>query len=125
MNIEVILLNVIYFLIVFLLVFVVEFYFIGRTKSGKKKVFKITNEGSYLIYKFNLDEKKINIKMINFQISLINGFIIAFVSTTISITKFKLVIQLLIAFVLLFSLIYSIYEIYGRCLKKKWGKNTK
>ena len=72
----------------------------------------------YIIKKFNIDEKKISIKTLNFHVSIINAFIIAFVSTTLDVTNFHMGIKLAISFVLLFSLIYSLYEIYGRRLKK-------
>ena len=76
----------------------------------------------YLISRFNLDDKCINLHILNFYISIINAFIIAFVSSLIALINVNIVIQLLIGFVLLFALIYAIYEIFGRHLKKKWGK---
>ena len=121
--------NVIYFLVVFMLVFFVDFYFIMKTRpkkvkgeKGKKPVDKLSSEGMYLISRFNLDDKKINLHMLNFYIAIINAFIIAFVSSLIALINVNIVIQLLIGFVLLFALIYSIYELFGRHLKKKWGK---
>lgn len=132
MNIYDILFNLIFFLVVFLIVFLISFYFICRSRSTKDKktkkrikgTDKLTTEGMYLISRFNLDDKLVNLHMMNFYISIINAFIISFVATTVSLIKVNVVVQLLIGFVLLFALIYAIYEIYGRHLKKKWGKNN-
>ncbi|MBR1416199.1 MAG: hypothetical protein IJ572_00070 [Bacilli bacterium] len=125
MSFEDILFNVIFFLVLFLVVFLVDFFIISKDKKGKNKIDKITSIGNYLISRFNLDDKNINLKILNFHISIINAFIISFVSTTVCITNLNIGISLLISFVLLFALIYSIYEIYGRFLKKKYGKINK
>ena len=110
-----------FFLIAYIFIFVIDYFFICK-KGKKRKSFRITSEGNYLIRRFNLDETKINIKQLDFHISLINGFIISFVSVTISIFNNSILLEFLIGFVLLFLLIYAIYEIYGRILVKKWGK---
>ena len=78
-----------------------------------------------MISRFNLEEKQVNLRIINFHMSLINAFIIAFVSTTLNVTAFDMTIKFLISFVLLFGLIYSLYEIYGRQLQKRMGKTVK
>jgi len=122
MAIEEILLNLIFFLVVFLLVFIVDFYFISTKKQGKKRVDKLTSEADFIISRYNLDDKKVNLRKLNFHISVINGFIISFVSTTISLINVNISIQFLIGFILLFALIYSVYEIYGRYMNKKIGK---
>ena len=122
--------NIIFFLLVFIIVFLVDFYFIAKNrpkrKMGSKEKVKLTDrlttEGMYLMSRFNLDDKKVNLHMLDFHISIINAFIIAFVSTGISLINVNVIFQLLIGFVLLFALIYAIYEIFGRHLKKKWGK---
>ena len=77
-----------------------------------------------MVSKFKLDKKKLNYKSCILCISLINAFIISFVSTVISAIPTKIVWQLLVGFVLIFALIYSMYEIYGRILVKKgFGKD--
>src|SRR5574344_379623 len=121
MNIYDILFNLIFFLVVFLIVFLISFHFICRSRSTKDKktkkrikgTDKLTTEGMYLISRFNLDDKLVNLHMMNFYISIITAFIISFVATTVSLIKVNVVVQLLIGFVLLFALIYAIYEIYG------------
>ena len=130
--------HLIFFGILMILVFVVDYFFINLKKynqivnKGKKKV---TNkkkkevsseigELNYLVAKFKLDKKKINYKSAILWISFINAFIISFVSTVISAIPGHIIWQLLVGFVLIFILIYSLYEIYGRILVKKgWGKD--
>ena len=124
MNIENILLNIIYFLVVFFIIFLADFYFVSKNKGKKRKVEKMTSQDLYIIKKFDLDETLISLKKLNFHISIINGFIIAFVSTLISIMDFHILIQLSISFALLFCLIYSLYELYGRYMKKRYGKKN-
>lgn len=119
---------------VFILVFIVDYFFINRkkltliknkgvTKKGKKKKIKNIGELDYIIAKFKIDFKKINSDKAIIWISLINSFIISIVSFIIMIIPLKLMWQMLIAFALLFCLIYSLYEIYGRHLKKLQSKN--
>lgn len=122
--------SVIYiFIVLLIVVFLVDYYFInkrklilinnkGMTKKGKKKKVKNISEIDYLVGKFKLNEKKLNKDRVIIWISLINSFIIASVSSVVMLMPFKIMWQLLIAFVLLFGLIYALYEIYGRYLKK-------
>lgn len=127
MTLDNILLNIIFFMIVFLIIFIADFYFISKEKQSKekgkkKKIEKMTSQDLYIIKRFDLDETKFSLRTLNFHISIINAFIIAFVSTIVSITNFHIGVQLAISFALLFGLIYSLYELYGRCMKKKYGK---
>ncbi len=112
-----------------LVVFLVDYYLVnkrklklinnkGKNKKGKSKKIKSIGELDYLIIKFNLKEKKLNKDRVIFWIAIINSFIISFVSSVVMLLDIPIVFQLLIAFVLLFSLIYSLYELYGRHLKK-------
>lgn len=121
------------FLILMLIVFLVDYYLInkrklaliknkGKTKKGKQKKIKSIGEIDYLIIKFKLNKKKLNEERMIIYISLINSFIISVVSSVVMLMPLKLMWLMLIAFVLLFCLIYSLYEIYGRHLKKKEEK---
>ena len=120
--------NLIFFIILFIFVYIICYYFLGRIKPKKKDgkkgkpTFKLMSEGRFLILRYNLDEKKINLKSFNRGICLCNAFIISFTSTVISVIPLNMFFQLAIGFVLLFALIYAIFEIYGRHLNKKWGK---
>lgn len=120
----------------FILVFLVDYFLInknkleliknkGVTKKGKKKKIKNIGELDYIIAKFKLDFKKIDSEKAIICISLINSFIISIVSFIIMIMPFKIMWQMLIAFVLLFCLIYALYEIYGRYLRKLQNKTSK
>lgn len=97
----------------------------GITKKGKKKKTKSIGEIDYLVSKFKLNPKTINRERMIIWISLINSFIISIVSSIIMLLPFKIMWQMLIAFALLFGLIYSLYEIYGRHLKKQEEKEVK
>ena len=94
----------------------------GVSKKGKKKKIKNISEVDYLTAKFKLDAKKLNLNKVIIMISLINAFIISIVSSVIMLMPFAIMWQLIVAFALLFGLIYALYEIYGRHLKKKEGK---
>ena len=122
------------FLSLMLIVFIVDYFFInrrklkiilnnGQTKKGKKKKVKPIGEiDNFLVPKFKLDKSKLNLKTLIIYISFINSFIIAFVSTIIMLLDLKTIWLLIIAFILLFSLVYALYELLGRFLKKKEGK---
>ena len=130
-----------FFGVVYLLVFLVDYFFINRrkynilfkkknTKNSKGKKKTTTKKKSdvqigeinYLIGKFKLDKKKLDYKSCILWISIINAFIISFVSTVISAIPTHIIWQLSVGFVLIFALIYSMYEIYGRILVKKGRK---
>ena len=117
--------EVIFFLIVFFVIFLVHYYIISFDRKKKKKSAKMTSMDLYILKKFNISEDKINLRTLNFHMSIIDAFIMAFVSTTLDVTDFHMGIKLAISFALLFALIYSLYEIYGRGLKKKIEKNDK
>jgi len=110
----------IWFLLVFFVMFLV--YFILLKRKMKKNKLQTVGEFSYLIHHYELDVKKINYQHLAMVVSLMNAFIVAFVSTFIMLIPTNMIWRLLIAFVLLFLLIYALYEIYGRYLKKKYGK---
>ena len=133
-----------FFGVLYVLVFLVDYFLINirkynilfkkkdskKAKNKKKNKKKINKkdiqfgEINYLIGKFKLDKKKINYKTAILWISIINAFIISFVSTVISAIPAHIIWQLLVGFVLIFGLIYALYEIYGRILVKKgWGKD--
>lgn len=121
---EKVLINLIFFFVVALVIFLCDYMLIMKRKLKSKKV---KNEDimeiNYLISKFKLDKNKVLYKPLCLYCSLINGFIISGVVTVISNIKVKMMWQLLIGFVMLFGLIYAVYEIYGRHLVKKGWKN--
>lgn len=110
----------IYFVIVYLITFLFYALILNRKrknyKEGKKQM-----EIGYLVKKFNLDMRKTNYNTLKWCITFLNPLIISvtFVSI-ISIDSF--VLSLVIGFIIMMLLIYGVYEILGRILKKKEGK---
>lgn len=116
-----ILFEVVFFAVFFMVVFTAYYMVIYRRRLKKKKYDKMT-EVNYLISKFGLDKKKINYYDVAYVVCILNAFIIAFVGTVISLIPLALHWQMLIGFAMLFVLIYALYEIYGRYLKRKGRK---
>lgn len=114
----------------FFLVFIFNYFWVlkrGYKKSlSKKKKSKQLKEFiglSYVIPKFNLDVKKMDLNYVFFLVSLINAFIISFVFMIVYIIPWPVMFKMLLGFVLLFGLIYALYELLGKHLiKKGWSK---
>ena len=108
--------------LLFIIVFVFDYFFVKRRylkkkKKGRKKSELI--EIAYLVGKFQIDIDKVKMNKLLIVTSLINAFIIALVSVTILLIRINIFLQLIIGFILLLALIYSLYEILGRHLIKK------
>ena len=129
--------NLIFFIIVFLMVYIFCYYIAGRIKVPKEKnkdkstgkgkkqrPFKYTNEGKLMVIRYNLDEKKVDYQELLKWTSFCNAFVISLTCTIISNIPLKMYFQLAIGFIIIFALIYSIFEIVGRHLNKKWGKEN-
>ena len=114
-----IILSLIFFAFVFITSLII--FNIIKWRLLKKKLGYNFIGVSYLVNKFRLNKAKINLKKMINQLSVINSFIISFVSTFICMLPLKLFWQLGLGFVLLLILIYALYEIYGRRLYRKWG----
>lgn len=124
---------VIYFLLVFIIVFIGDFFIIKKPiydslnnkqkKNKKKDKLRDIFELNYIITKFNLDKKKMPIKKCLLHFTLINALIISLTVTILSMLDIFIGWKFLIGFILLFGLIYAIYELYGNmCIKKGWKK---
>ena len=118
--------DILFFGIAFLFVFLIDYFFIlrrslkyikGEKKSKKKKTTIL--EVRYLQAKYGLNKDNLYKTSIMLWIAFLNAIIISLVTTLISMINTKFIIQLLIGFVLLFVLIYAVYEIFGRALKRK------
>ncbi len=107
-----------FFLVVFLIVFL--FTYIINYNQWKKKNYQKIGEYRYLKLKFGLDSKKVPLRKILISFSLLDAFIISFVTTFLALLQINFIWQMLIGFVLLFALIYACYELYGRHLMKKY-----
>ena len=130
------LLSIYIFIGLLIIVFLIDYFLInkkklnliknkGLTKKGKKKKIKSISEIDYLTMKFKLNKKNLNMDRMIIMISLINAFIISVVSSIVMLMPFAIMWQLIVAFALLFGLIYALYEIYGRHLKKEEEKKWK
>lgn len=113
---------ILFFIIVFLiLLFLFTIFY--RNRIGKNKGKKLS-EVRYFIKKFKLDKNKMDLRKFYNGIALINSLIVSFVTTLLMymdiVWDFNYILELLIGFILLFLLIYSLYEIYGNILKRKW-----
>ena len=126
------LLSVYIFIALFIIVFLVDYFLInkrklnliknkGINKKGKKKKIKAIGEIDYMTMRFKLNTKKIDMDKAIIGISIINSFIISIVSSVVMLMPFAILWQMVVAFALLFGLIYALYELYGRHLKKKEG----
>ena len=116
--------SLIYFGICFVVILLIYLLVINKIfrkeyKEGKQQV-----EINYLINKFKLDMRVTKYKTIKLIVAFLNSIIIAFTFTIIINLKFKYAYKLMIAFLIMFIMIYSLYEITGRILKKKELKNN-
>lgn len=106
--------------IMFLLIFIITYWM--NLNNYKKRKYTSIGELNYLLKKFNLDRKKLPVRKMLLNFSLLDAFIMAFTASFITSLPVNTVFQMLIGFVLLFALIYALYEIYGRHLVKKYKK---
>ncbi len=109
-----------FFLVLFIILFIV-FYVLNLIKVKRKK-YDSLKEINDVIKRFKIDKSKVNYRQEIKYVALINSFIIASVGTFITYLDIGIVFQLGIGFILLLALIYALYEIYGRFLKKKVGR---
>lgn len=109
-----------FFAIMFLLIFIITYGM--NLNNYKKRKYTSIGELNYLLKKFNLDRKKLPVRKMLLNFSLLDAFIMAFTASFITSLLVNTVFQMLIGFVLLFALIYALYEIYGRHLVKKYKK---
>ena len=108
------------FLFIFLLVFIVYSVFLNKNKKEYKKVSK-NDMMKIFIARYNLDMKKTDYTTVLRVVTFINSFIISFSSVLVINIK-SIVWSILISFVVIIALIYSLYEIAGRTLKRREGK---
>lgn len=119
---------IIWSILVFMVIFLCNYFLVYKrgynliAKKKKKKKTKNLEEFigiSYLVLKYNVDLNKCNLNYLFLGLSFINAFIITIVFIIISMLSWNLSMSMLLGFVLLFGLIYAIYELLGRYLKKK------
>ena len=113
-----VLLNLIYFISSYILVFLIYALVLYRRK---KKEFKQNLEVEYIINKFKLDKRKIDYNKLKWILTIVNPFIIS-ITFLVVINVDSFILGIIISFVIMMALIYSIYEIIGRYLKKHLEK---
>ena len=117
---EKIIINTIYFLASYLIIFLVYVFIINRKKKTYADAKKMTDV-TYLTTKFKIDKRKTDYNTLKWYI---NPLIISTTFVVISNIK-SLTMSLLVGFIVMLVLIYSLYEIIGRILKKKeFDKNV-
>ena len=102
----------------FILYFII-FYLIGL----KRKSILNSMQVEFLIKRFNFRKKDFNPKKIGIIICLLDPLIISLTGTIVTLPKINYIFELLLGFVILMILIYSLYEILGRIIKRKVDKN--
>lgn len=120
---EKIIINVIYFVVSYLIIFLLYSLVINRKKRSYKDATK-QMDILYLVNKFKLNTKKTKYNTLKWITNIINPLIISI--TFIIVTNIKsFILGIMIGFLVMMMLIYSIYEIIGRILKKKeFDKNV-
>lgn len=113
------LINLIYFCAAFLIVFLIYVLFINKKLKKDKR--NTSLELNYLIKRFDLNLKKVNRKQLMWIVTVTNSFIISF-TCVVTFNIESVIWRLIVGFALLMILIYSLYEIEGRILKKKETK---
>ena len=118
---EKIIINIIYFIVSYTLMFLV-YYLSNKNKKTYRDAQK-QSDVIYLFTKFKLDVRKTKYLTLKKCLNFINPLIISITFIVISNID-SLLTSLLIGFVVMITLIYSIYEILGRILKKKESDNN-
>ena len=115
--------ELILYLITFIFVYLIYLIFIVLRKKSIEK-YSNSKEVKFLVNKYKLDIKKINMKKLANTIGLTNAFII---STTITIVSFieNYILLLLAGLVILVPLILIMYTILGKSLEKKYRVGDK
>jgi len=113
--------NLFMFLISFVGMFLI-YFFVFYLYGLKKKKIKTSMQVELILLRSGLKKKDINEKSIGIIICLLDSFIISTSGTIATSLNLNYVWQILIGFALLMGLIFSLYEIVARILKRKCMK---
>ncbi len=108
------------FIIIFVILFVLYFLYLKFRKKDYNKLKKNDYIKSYMA-RYNLDVRKTNYRKVLNVLAFNNAFTIAFTSALIINIK-NYFWKIGVSFVVLFILLFSLYEVSGRYLKKKEEK---
>lgn len=104
---------------IFLFIIFYLYNFIKLKSVVKKSKDKYNFSVKYLMARFKLSKNTLVNRKMMIIYSLIDAFIVTLVFIIIELLPLPFYLQLIIGFTLLFALIYAIYEILGRYLKRK------
>lgn len=109
--------DLIFSLVMFVVIYL---FYVIFVICRKKQLEKLKNNVGviYLVNKYNLDLKKINMKVFGHVIALSNSFIFAVTLFIISFVD-KLFLKILVCFVVLIPLEFIMYHIIGKMYGKK------
>ncbi len=108
------------FVCIFLLVFIVYSVFLNKNRKEYKKL-KKNDMIRLFIARYNLDMKKTKYELVLRTETIINSFIISFCSVIVMNIK-SMIWSVLVGFAVMMALIYALYEIAGKTLKRREGK---
>lgn len=114
--------NLFLFVISFAVLFLI-YFFVFYLRGLKKHTIKDSMQVNFIIQRQHLKKKNINEKSIGIIICLIDPLIISTSGVVATSINLNYIWQILIGFALLMGLIYSLYEIVGRIIKRKCIKN--
>lgn len=114
---KVLIISGICFIILFIIFYL--YNFIKLKSVVKKSKDKYNFSVKYLMARFKLSKNTLVNRKMMIIYSLIDAFIVTLVFIIIELLPLPFYLQLIIGFTLLFALIYAIYEILGRYLKRK------
>lgn len=104
--------DLIFSLVTFIIIYLSYVIFVINRKKQLEKM-KKNNNVIYLINKYGLDLKKVNMKVLGHIIALTNAFILSITLFIISFVD-KMFLKILICFVILIPLQYIMYDIIGK-----------
>lgn len=104
--------------VVLFIIYLIWFYIIGL----KRHKIKNSMQAEFILKRQHLKKKDLNEKSLGLIICFIDPLIISISGVVASSVKLNFVWQILIGFALLMGLIYSLYEILGRIIKRKCKK---
>ena len=115
--------EVVLFIITFLLVYIFYQVFIikvGKRRNSKKRPAEV----NYLIYKYNIDIKKLDYKKFLNVVAITSSLDISLIVSLVSITK-SMLIQLVLALVIVIPLFLLSYHLVAKYyIKKGYVKNV-
>lgn len=114
---KVLIISSICFMVLFIIFYL--FNFIKLKSVVKKSKDKYNFSVKYLMARFKFSKNTLVNRKMMIIYSLIDAFIVTLVFIIIELLPLPFYLQLIIGFTLLFALIYAIYEILGRYLKRK------